>query len=160
MIPAVWRIGAVANIWTKARSPSTLHSASLNTKWQFNRARMCPAVHRMLLFWLVPIQRSTISFLDGLCFLHLVDPVQRTIWTACSSHWKEVTGIDTALYRMCFALLRRLKHYMGSTWSVKFANLLSHKAMWFCRSPFGIAHHSAKSSRVLISGRGFLSFAW
>jgi len=27
--------------------------------------------------------------------------------------------------------------------------------MWFCSSPFGIAHHSAKSSRVLISGRGF-----
>jgi len=24
--------------------------------------------------------------------------------------------------------------------------------MWFCSSPFGIAHHSTKSSRVLISG--------
>jgi len=27
--------------------------------------------------------------------------------------------------------------------------------MWFCSSPFGIADHSAKSSRVLISGGGF-----
>jgi len=38
--------------------------------------------------------------------------------------------------------------------SVKSANLLTHQAMWFCSFPFGIAHHSAKSSRVLISGCG------
>jgi len=35
------------------------------------------------------------------------------------------------------------------------ANQLIHQAMWFCSSPFCIAHHSAKSSRVLISGRWF-----
>ena len=35
------------------------------------------------------------------------------------------------------------------------ANLLKHQAMWFCSSPFGIAYHSAKSSRVLIAVRGF-----
>jgi len=35
------------------------------------------------------------------------------------------------------------------------ANLLKHQAMWFCSSPFRIAHHSAKSSRVLTSGRRF-----
>jgi len=28
--------------------------------------------------------------------------------------------------------------------------------MWFCSSPFRIAHHSAKSSRVVISGCGFV----
>jgi len=38
---------------------------------------------------------------------------------------------------------------------VKSANILNHQAMWFCSSPFGIAHHSAKSSRLLISGRKF-----
>jgi len=31
------------------------------------------------------------------------------------------------------------------------ANLLEHQAMWFCSFPFGFAHSSAKSSRVLIS---------
>ena len=36
---------------------------------------------------------------------------------------------------------------------MKSANLLKHQAMWFCSSPFGIAHHSTESSRVLISGR-------
>ena len=35
------------------------------------------------------------------------------------------------------------------------ANLLQHEARWFYTSPFGIVHHSARSSRVLISGRGF-----
>jgi len=39
--------------------------------------------------------------------------------------------------------------------TVKLANSLKLQAMWFCCSPFGIAHHSAKSSRVLISGYGF-----
>jgi len=34
------------------------------------------------------------------------------------------------------------------------ANLLKHQAMSFCSYPFGIAHNSAESSRVLISGRG------
>jgi len=29
--------------------------------------------------------------------------------------------------------------------------------MWFCSSPFGIAHHSAKSSRVLISSHGYFT---
>jgi len=34
-----------------------------------------------------------------------------------------------------------------------FANLLKHQAMWCSSSLFGIAHHSANSSRVLTSGR-------
>jgi len=34
------------------------------------------------------------------------------------------------------------------------ADFLKHQAMRFCLSPIGIAHHSAKWSRVLISGRG------
>jgi len=38
---------------------------------------------------------------------------------------------------------------------MKLANLLKHKTMSFCSSPFGIAPHSAKWSRVLISGRRF-----
>jgi len=34
------------------------------------------------------------------------------------------------------------------------ANLWKYEVMWFCSSPFGIAHHKDKSSRVLISGGG------
>jgi len=39
--------------------------------------------------------------------------------------------------------------------AVKSANLLKHKAMWFYSTPFCIAQHLAKSSRVLISGSQF-----
>jgi len=38
---------------------------------------------------------------------------------------------------------------------VKSANLLKLQALWFCGSPFGIAHHSGKSPRILISGCRF-----
>jgi len=35
------------------------------------------------------------------------------------------------------------------------ANLLKSQAMLFCSSPYGFAHHSAKSSRIMISNHGF-----
>ena len=124
-------------------------------KRHFKDVGMCSAVDLQWLSRLIPIQGSTVSFLGGLWFLHLVDPVQRTIWTACSSHWKDITRIATALYGMYFGSWRQLKSWLCSTWSVKSANLLKHQAMWFCSSPFGIAHHLAKSSRVLISGYEF-----
>jgi len=92
-IPAVWRIGHVANIWTEARGPFTLESASTTTKWHFNRVGMRTAVDFKWLSRLVPIQRSTVSYLGGLCSLHSVDPVQRTIRTACLSHWEDVTWL-------------------------------------------------------------------
>jgi len=38
--------------------------------------------------------------------------------------------------------------------------LLTHRALWFCSSPFGIAHHLAKSSRVLFLVAGFSLFSW
>jgi len=114
-IPAVWRIGPVAKVWTKATSPLMLDWASSMKKGHFNRARMRPAVDLKWLSGLVPIQRSTVSFLGGLCFLHLVDPVQQTIWTACSSLWEDVTGISIGLCRMDCALLRWLKSWLWST---------------------------------------------
>jgi len=126
------------------------------TKRHFNRAGMLPAVDLVWLSGLIPNKRSTVSSLCGLCFLHLVDPVQRTIWTDCSSSWKEVTGIASALYRMYFGLLRQLKYWSWSTYSVQSANVLKHQAMWFCSSPLGIAHYLAKSSRVLIPRHWFL----
>jgi len=124
------------------------------TKTHFNWAGIHPAVDSRWLSGLVPIQRSTVSFLGGSWFLHHVDPVQRTIWTACLLHWKDITGIATALNCMYFASLRQLTYWSWSTLSVKSANLLRHQAMWFCSYPFGIAHHSVKSSRVVISGHG------
>jgi len=108
-IPAVWCISPVANVWTTAMSPSTLDWASWTTKRHFDHAGMPLAVDLKWLSGLVPTQGRMVSFLSGLCFLHLVDPVQRTIWTACSSHWKDFSGIATALYRMHFSLLRWLK---------------------------------------------------
>jgi len=100
MIQAGWCISPVANIWTKARCPFTLNSASSTTKSHFNQAGMYPSVNLRHLSGLFPILKSTVSFLGGLCFLYLVDPVEQTIGTACSSHWKDVTGIATVLYWM------------------------------------------------------------
>jgi len=151
-IPAVWCISPVANVWTKAKSPLTHNSAFWTMKRHFNPAGMCPAVNSTWLSGLIPIQWSTVSFLGGICYLHLVDTVQQSMWTACSSHWKDITTIATALYQMHFALLRRLKCWLWSTESEKLANLFKHQAMWFSSSPFGIAHHYTMSSRVLISG--------
>jgi len=143
------------NVRTKEGSPLTLDSTSSTIKRHFNHAGMSPAVNLKWLSGLIPIQRSNVSFLGGLWFLHLVEPVQQTIWTALSSHWKDVTGSATVLYQMCFASLRRLKYWSWSTWSVMSANLLKHQATWCYSYPFGIAHHSAKLSRVLISGCQF-----
>jgi len=154
-IPAVWRNGPVANVCTKAWSRWTRDPTSLTTKRHFNRAGMDQAADLQWLSGLVPNQRSTVSFLDGLCFLHLVDPVQRTIWTACLSHWNDVTGIAMALCRMHYASLRPPKYRSRLTQSVESAMLLKHQATWFSSYPFGIAHHSAESSRVLIPGCGF-----
>jgi len=64
---------------------------------------------------LVTIQRTTVSCLGGLCIPHLMDPVQQTIWTACSSHWEDFTGIATALYGINFAWLGRLKYWSQLT---------------------------------------------
>jgi len=96
--PAVWRIGPVANVRTNAGSPLMLNSASAIMKQQFNYMGMRVAVDfKRWRSGLIPIQGSAVSFLGGLCFLHLVDPVQWTIWTAYPSHWKDITGIATVL---------------------------------------------------------------
>jgi len=113
-IPAAWRIGPVANIWTEARSPFTLDSASSTTKRHCHRVWMHLAVDLKWRSGLVPIARSTITCFGGLCFLHLVDPAQRTIWSAYSWHWKDVTGITPALYRMYCQCLRQLQYWLWS----------------------------------------------
>jgi len=115
IILAVWSISPVANVWPKARNNWMLDAASSMMKRHFNCAGMSPAVDLNWLSGLVPIQRSTVSFLGGLCFLHLLDPEQWTIWTACLSHWQDVTGIAIVLYRMYFASLRVLKYWSWST---------------------------------------------
>jgi len=51
----------------------------LRRKEDFNCVGMRPAVELMWLSRLVPILRTTVTFLGGFCFLHHVDPVQRTI---------------------------------------------------------------------------------
>jgi len=89
---------------------TTLDSASSTMKSLFTCAQMSPAENLKWLSRIVPIQESTVSFLRGLCFLHLVDPVQQTIWTAYLWHWKDITGIATTLYRMYFASFRQLKY--------------------------------------------------
>jgi len=140
-IPAVWPICPVWNDWTGARSPWTVDSASWRTNWRCKHAGMHPAVEVKWLSQLVPIQSSTASFHGGICFVHVVVRVQQTIWTACSLHLKHVTRITTVLYEMYFPSLSGLNSWLWWTSSVKSANLLKHQAIWFCRSPFGIAHH-------------------
>jgi len=154
-IPAVRHIGPVANVWTKARRALMVDSLSSTMKRHFKHARMRPAVDFKCLSWLIPIHRSTVSMLCGLGFLHLVDPVQWTIWTACLSRWKDITLIATLWYRVHFASFRWLKYRLPSMTSLKLANLLKPQAMWFFNSPFGIAHHSARSSTVWVSGHRF-----
>jgi len=88
-----------------------LNSAPSTMERHFNCAGIHAAVDVMWRSRLVPIQRSTVLWLSGLCFRHLVDPVQPTIWTACSSHWKELTRIAMVLYRMYCASSTRLKYW-------------------------------------------------
>jgi len=110
-IPAVWRVAPVKNLWTKTKSPLTLDSACSRMNRHFNSAGMHSTVDLRWLSDLLPTQRSTVSVLGGLCFLHTVDRLQWTIWTACSSHWKEITGIAPSLYWMYCDSLRRLKYW-------------------------------------------------
>jgi len=56
---------------------------------------------------------------------------------------------------MYFELSRWLKYWLWLMYCVKSANFLKRQAMWSCSCSFGIAHRSAESSRVLISGCGF-----
>jgi len=114
-IPAVWGIRLVANIGTKARSSSTLDRVSSMAKIHFYLVRMRHAVNFQWLSGLVPIERSTVTFLCGLCCLQIVDAVQRTMWTACLLHWKDLSGIDTAFYWMYNASLRQLKYWSWLT---------------------------------------------
>jgi len=114
-IPIVWCIGRAANVRTISRCPSMVDSASSTTQRHFNHAGLCPAVDLTLLSRLVPIQRSTVSFLGGLCFLHLVDPVQWTILTACWSQWKDIPGIATVLYPNYFTSLGWLQYWLWLT---------------------------------------------
>jgi len=159
-IPAVWWIDPVENIWTKLRCYLTFGSAFAMTKRQFKHTGMSPGVDLKWLSGIIPIQISTVSFLGGRCSLHLVDPAKWTIWTACSLHWKYVTGIATALHWEYFALLIWLKYWSWSMLSIKSAHLLKHPAIWFCSSPFGITNRSAKSSRVMIAGTRFYIVRW
>jgi len=57
---------------------------------------------------------------------------------------------------MYFESLRRLKSWSWSKWYVKSANLLTQQAILFHSFTVGIAHHSAKSSRVMIAGHGIV----
>jgi len=86
IMPAVWCIGPVANIWTKESCTLKINSAFSMATRHCSRVGMHPAVDLKWLFGLIPMQRSTVSFIGGLCFLHLVDPVQLTMWTTWSSH--------------------------------------------------------------------------
>jgi len=94
-IPAHWRISAVANIWTKARSTLMLDSASLIMKTHFNCTGMHPAVDLKWLSRLGLIQASTVSFLGGKCF--------STLWTQCNApyelpaRWIEKTSPELVL---------------------------------------------------------------
>jgi hypothetical protein len=124
-------------------------------KRHLNHAGLCPAVDLKWLSRLVTLPRITLLFLDRVCSLHLADPGQWTIWTACSSHWKVLTRIATALYKMHSALFRQLKYYLRLTYSVKSVNLLKHKAIRCCSSTFGIAPHSGKASSNLNAGHGY-----
>jgi len=142
-------------VWTQAWHPITLESASSTPKTHFNRAGKLLAINLQWLSGLVPILRNIELYLGGLCFLHLVDPVEGIIWTACLAHWNDVTGIAATLFCIYWALLRQWHWWLWSTYSVKLAYLLKQQAMLFCCSPSGIAHHSAKSSRVLICGHSF-----
>jgi hypothetical protein len=128
-------------------------SADFKMKWRFNHAEIYSGVDWKCLSGLVPIQRSTVSFLGGLSFLRIVDPLKLTIGTACSLHWNDCSRISTVLYWMYCALLEGPKYRSWSMYSVMLANLLKHHAMWLCCSLYGVAHHSAIPSRVVMSGR-------
>jgi hypothetical protein len=110
-IPAVVPISRVGMIWTKAAMPIRLNWASCMMKRHFNWVGMHPAVHLTWLCKLVPIQRIPTSCLAGLRFLHLVNPVKRTIWIAYWSHCKAVTGIHTASWGMYMESFRQLKYW-------------------------------------------------
>jgi len=142
-IRAVGHIDHDTNVWTKVSSLSTLDLACASLKRHYKSEGMNPAVDLQWLSGLVPIQRSTVQFLDGLCFLHLVDRVQQTISCTSLSHCKDITRIATALYRMYFASFRWLMYWSWPTYSVKSAKLSKHQLKWIHISPFGIAHNSA-----------------
>jgi len=79
----------------------------MNDKRQFKRAGMHPAVDVKWLSWLVLMLRSTQSFVGGLCYLRLLGLLQQEISTACSLHWKDVTGFANVLYWIWLASFRR-----------------------------------------------------
>jgi hypothetical protein len=101
---------------------------------------------------LIPMPRNGVSYIGHICVCDIVDPVQWTIWTACMLNWVDDMEIATVLNWMDYTLLRQLKYWLQLTLSVKSVNLLKQQPMSFCSFPFGIAHHSAKSSRVFIPG--------
>jgi len=117
----VWHIGPGINIWTKARSPLTLHSASLTMNRHFKRMGMDSAVNIKWLSRLITIQRSAVLFLGGWSMLHLVDPVQETICTAYLSHWTDISRIDTGLYQMYLVFIETTEilivHQQNVNWS-------------------------------------------
>jgi hypothetical protein len=151
-IPVAWHIVPVGHDRTNARSPITTNSESLIKKGHCSGVGMSPAFDRKLLFELVSTLRSTLSFLGSLRCLHLPDQVQRTIWTACLLNWSDFTSLADAVVQISFESLRWLKWWSCSKWHVKSANLLTQQAMLFDSSTVVIAHHLAKSSRVLIPG--------
>jgi len=144
-------------VWTNARSHLMIDSASLAKKRQFKCAGIYPAANILCLFIFIIMLQRTAIFLAELYLVHLVDPMQPMIYTVCSFHWTDVTGIASALYWMYFKWLRQRKSWLCSTKPVKLVILLNHQGMWFCSSLFGIAHHLARSSSVLLSGCRFLN---
>lgn len=94
-ITAVSRICTVGIIWTNARCLVTVDLASSTTKGHFTYARLHQVVNWMWLSRLVPIERSTVLRVVGMCCLHHVEPLQWTMWTACSLHWKDISNIAT-----------------------------------------------------------------